>query len=94
MSSASGSPSARWDGICTDSCCTGVRFTVDGLGLGLAGAFFASRLMTALLYETEPTDLTAYAAAVLAVLTSAGIACLLPARRAARSNPVDALRSE
>jgi putative ABC transport system permease protein len=72
----------------------GARLTVVGLGLGLAGAFSGSQLITALLYETEPTDPTAYAATVLAVLTAAGLACVLPARRAARSNPVDALRSE
>jgi len=65
---------------------------VLGLAAGLAGALACGRLLAGLLFEVKPDDpaiLTAVAAMLFAVAVAA---CLLPARRAANANPLDALR--
>jgi putative ABC transport system permease protein len=61
--------------------------------IGSAGAFAVSRVLGGLLYEVEPTDPLAYAAAAAAILAAAALACYLPARRAAKSDPLLALKS-
>jgi ABC-type antimicrobial peptide transport system permease subunit len=65
-----------------------------GVALGLAGALAASGAVRGLLYGVGATDPETYAAviAVLVVVTIA--ACLLPAWRAARVNPLVALRGD
>jgi putative ABC transport system permease protein len=72
----------------------GVRRTAVGVALGLAGALAASGAVRGLLYGVGATDPETYAAviAVLVVVTIA--ACLLPAWRAARVNPLVALRGD
>jgi putative ABC transport system permease protein len=72
----------------------GMTLTLVGLGVGMAGAFAATRLLRGLLYETEPLDPVTFASvpAVLAVV--ALLACYLPARRAAGVQPMAALRAE
>jgi putative ABC transport system permease protein len=72
----------------------GVVLTAAGLGLGLAGAFAGSQLLSGLLFEVEPLDPTTYAVAVTSLALTALGACLIPARRAARVDPVHALRYE
>jgi len=63
-----------------------------GLGLGLIAALSATQLLRSLLYDVAPSDPTTFAA-VVAILGIAGvIASWLPARRAARLEPTDALR--
>jgi len=54
----------------------------------------ASRLLTRLLFETEPTDLATFAGTAAALAVVAVAASLVPAFRAVRTDPVDALRSE
>jgi putative ABC transport system permease protein len=72
----------------------GMSLTILGLALGLAGALAVTRLMTGLLYQTEPLDVTTFAS-VTGVLAAVGLlACYLPARRAARVEPMTALRAE
>ena len=70
----------------------GLKLTLIGLGAGLAGAYYLTRLMTSLLYEVTPTEPAVFAlvAAVLGVVAMA--ASLIPALRAARVHPMTALR--
>lgn len=65
-----------------------------GIALGVVTAYGTTTSLSALLYDTEPTDhLTLVAVVVILVVTSV-LATLAPARRAARLDPVAALRSE
>lgn len=72
----------------------GMAPAAAGIILGLATAFAARGLVGTLLYQVPPTDGPAFLGAA-ALLASVGLlACYLPARRAARVNPLVALRSE
>jgi predicted permease len=70
----------------------GLSLTVVGTGIGLAGAFLLTRLMSSLLYKTTATDPVAFTASALLFATAALLASYLPARRATRIDPTDALR--
>lgn len=65
-----------------------------GLCLGLVGAWLLSRYMTSLLFEVRPTEPLVYAVVALLLLLVAALASYLPALRAAKINPLDALRIE
>jgi putative ABC transport system permease protein len=65
-----------------------------GLAAGLVTAFASSRLIASLLYGVSPRDPGVFATATLTLLAVALLACWLPARRAARLSPVEALRTE
>jgi ABC-type antimicrobial peptide transport system permease subunit len=67
--------------------------TLVGVVLGLAAAFAGSRLLESLLYGVSPRDPAIFAVTALILLGVALLACWLPARRAARMNPLDALRT-
>ena len=72
----------------------GARVVAVGAAIGLAGGLALSRLMAGLLYEVQPGD-PASLVAVTSVLGAVALgACLLPARRAASVDPMDALRWE
>jgi putative ABC transport system permease protein len=72
----------------------GMSLVAAGLVLGLAAAWYFTRLMGALLAGVDPHETRPYAAVVV-LLTSAALAAnLLPARRAASVDPSTALRSE
>jgi ABC-type antimicrobial peptide transport system permease subunit len=72
----------------------GARLVAIGLIAGLIGSLGLTRLVSSLLYQTSPYDLVTFISvpAVLAVV--AFIACALPAWRAARVDPITALRAE
>jgi predicted permease len=72
----------------------GMTLTLAGLGLGIAGALGTTRLMRGLLYQTEPLDLVTFASVPGILAVVALLACYLPARRAARVEPMAALRAE
>lgn len=72
----------------------GMRPVLAGAALGLAGALAAGRALRGLLFEAAALDLPSLAAAVAVVLLVGAAACALPARRAARLDPMQALRYE
>jgi ABC-type antimicrobial peptide transport system permease subunit len=72
----------------------GLVMVAIGLGIGCVGASLSSRLIQRMLFEVEPLDPVAYGGAAVFFVTVAAFACLFPAWRAARVNPVEALRSE
>ena len=72
----------------------GLTPVVLGLFGGTAVALAMSRVLGSLLYEVRPYDPATLAAVALILLLTAVFACLLPARRATRVSPVDALRAE
>jgi putative ABC transport system permease protein len=65
-----------------------------GIAAGLVTALAGSRLVESLLYDVSPRDPAVFAATSLALLAVALAACWLPARRAARLSPLEALRTE
>lgn len=72
----------------------GVGVIVLGLALGLAAALGATRLMASLLYEVSPTDPWVLGSTTLLLFVVGVAATLVPAVRASRVDPVEALRSE
>jgi predicted permease len=71
----------------------GMTLAGIGAGIGLILAFGVTRLMSSLLFEVGPVDLTTYLIVSLTLMTAAVIACYVPARRAAALDPVDTLRA-
>jgi len=70
----------------------GLGLTLVGVGIGGAVAFGLTRLMGNLLYQVSPHDPESFGAAFVVMVAAALSACLLPAWRAARTDPVRALR--
>ena len=73
---------------------TAMSLVLIGTFIGLAGAYAITRLMSHLLFQVTPTDLATFAAVPLVLLAVALIACLIPARRATKVDPLVALRYE
>jgi putative ABC transport system permease protein len=67
---------------------------IIGLILGLLGTFAAGRLIAAQLYQISPYNPLLLSSAAIVLMLAAFFACLLPARRATRVDPVQALRAE
>jgi putative ABC transport system permease protein len=72
----------------------GMRPAAFGLVLGLAASLQAGQLMRDLLYEIKPLDPGVFAAVAATLLGVAAFACMLPAWRASRLDPMQALRAE
>jgi len=72
----------------------GIRMTVSGVIVGLMVALALTRLMASLLFGVRPTDPMTFTAVALLSAAIALLACLVPARRAAKVDPMVALRYE
>jgi putative ABC transport system permease protein len=72
----------------------GLRPALLGLVIGLGASIFAVRLIKSMLYQTEAFDPTVFTAVAALLLAVAFFACMLPAWRASRLNPMQALRTE
>ncbi|HEU4473278.1 MAG TPA: ABC transporter permease, partial [Gemmatimonadales bacterium] len=72
----------------------GAALAAIGLVVGLAGALALSRLIGSLLFQVSPTDPPTFATGTLVLTTVAVLAAVLPARRAAQTDPMVALRNE
>jgi ABC-type antimicrobial peptide transport system permease subunit len=65
-----------------------------GLGLGLAGSWASTRVLGGVLHGIKPTDPLSFAVMSIVLVTVAFVATVIPARRAARIDPMIALRTE
>jgi ABC-type antimicrobial peptide transport system permease subunit len=65
-----------------------------GIAIGLCGAAFATRAVASILFETRPVNPTIFAATAVALGATGLIAPWVPARHAARIDPIAALRAE
>ena len=72
----------------------GLRLVLVGLGVGLGAAFAVTRLLTSVLYGVQPTDVLTFAGVSLLLAGVAVLASYIPAHRAAKINPMEALRYE
>jgi putative ABC transport system permease protein len=81
-------------GIAAESILRGIKPALAGLACGLAGAWYVSRWLESLLFGIAPHDALPYAMAAAVLLIAALCASLLPALRAARVDPIQALRHE
>lgn len=72
----------------------GVRVAAAGAAIGLAATWAVMRLVRSMLYETSPTDPLTLAAVTTLLALVVLAACGIPARRAARTDPIAALRGE
>jgi putative ABC transport system permease protein len=72
----------------------GLRLTTAGILIGAIAAFVLTRLMGNLLYKVSPRDPLAFGLAFVVIAFASLVACFLPAWRATRIDPVQALRNE
>jgi putative ABC transport system permease protein len=72
----------------------GMKLTLGGMGIGLLGAFWLTRLMKTLLFDVSVTDPLTFLLIVLLLMIVALFACWIPARRATKVDPMIALRCE
>jgi putative ABC transport system permease protein len=71
----------------------GMRLTLIGISIGLAGTFAATRVLSSMLYGVGAHDPLTIAVVAAALSGVAGLACLLPAWRITNADPMEALRS-
>jgi putative ABC transport system permease protein len=72
----------------------GIVLAVTGVTIGLAGSFALSKLIETLLFNVKPIDVTTFTAASLILVGATFLASYLPARRATKVDPLEALRYE
>jgi putative ABC transport system permease protein len=72
----------------------GLKLIAPGVVIGLAGAFFVTRLVASLLFEVNPADAGIFGVIAVLISGAALLACYIPARRASRVDPMVALRRE
>lgn len=72
----------------------GLMLAVAGVAIGLIGAQLAGRLLDDVLFQTRTSDGAALGAAAGILIAAAAVACLAPARRAARVAPIEGLKND
>jgi len=72
----------------------GLKLCLIGSGLGLIGSLMICRILFTSLHGISPFDPIAFAGAASVLIGTALLACYMPARRAARIDPMEALRYE
>jgi predicted permease len=72
----------------------GMTLTILGICIGVAGAFALTRLLSTLLFGIAPTDPSTFILVAAVLLAVSFLACYIPARRAMRVEPIEALRYE
>jgi ABC-type antimicrobial peptide transport system permease subunit len=72
----------------------GVRFTAGGILVGAAGALLAGRFVASQLFAVTRSDPATFGAVAVVHVAVALLACAVPARRAARIDPLEALRAD
>jgi ABC-type antimicrobial peptide transport system permease subunit len=72
----------------------GLKLAMIGVVIGIAGALALTRFLSSLLYGVKPTDPLTFIAVSLILIAVAMLACYIPARRAAKVDPMVALRYE
>jgi ABC-type antimicrobial peptide transport system permease subunit len=80
--------------VATSVVMRGVRYALIGVVIGLAGAFAITRVMRSLLFEVSTTDPLTFVGLSALLVAVASVASYLPARSAARTDPMIALRSD
>jgi putative ABC transport system permease protein len=73
---------------------TGAKLVLTGLAVGLAASFLLARVLRSQVFQVPVTDWISLGGVVVILCTTASLACLLPARRAAKLDPTIALRHE
>jgi len=73
---------------------SGARLGLIGIAAGVAVSLATSRILNGLLFGVEPTDTVTYASVIVLMLVTGLLACAIPAMRAARVNPLSAIRAE
>ena len=72
----------------------GAEMTLPGIGAGVVMALVLARLMSAMLFGVQPTDIITFVSVAALLVVVALVACYVPARRAALLDPMQALRTE
>jgi len=85
---------AQREQVLRDVLFDGMRPALIGLAFGLIASSVVVQLIRAMLYQTQPLDPLVFAAVALALLLVATLACMMPAWRASRLDPIRALRAE
>jgi predicted permease len=85
---------ARFADVVTTVILRGLAPVILGVGLGMVGGFAVARLMMSMMYGVSPTDPPTFVGAPLLLMSVAFLASLIPALRAARIDPIVALRYE